>query len=141
LNKNKAVRLCGGLALAVGVSLVPMGAMASNHAPAPARAGAPGAAGHHDHMAGAAAAGHHGATAAHHSAMPAAHAAPPARHAAPAAHHAPPKAKAYVHKMAPKRDTGSVEGGSGAADNDGGSITGEHAPAHVHGDNQGGDIH
>jgi hypothetical protein len=139
LNKNRVVRLCGGLALAVGVSLVPMGAVASNHTPAPAHAGAdgsqnrmapPAAAGHHDGMAG-----HHATPPAHHAPPAAHHAAPPVRHAA-AAHPKP-----YVHRMAPKHDTGAVEGGSGASDNDGGSVTGDHAPAHVHGDNQGGDIH
>ena len=136
MDKNKVVRLCGGLALAVGVSLVPIGAVASNHAPAPAHAGAAGSAGHNDRMSGAAAAGHHGAMAAHHPAPPAHHAPMPAHHAAPS------HAKPYVHKMASMHDdNGAVEGGSGSSDNDGGSITGEHAPAHAHGDNQGGDIH
>lgn len=133
MNKDKVVRLCGGLVLAVGVSLVPVGAIASSHATA--AAGAAGYAGHNDRMAGAAVAGHQGAKAAL-DAAPSANQAPmPARHA-PA-----PQPKPYVHKMAPMHDDGSVEGGSGSSDNDGGSIAGEDAPAHAHGDNQGGDIH
>lgn len=135
MNKDKVVRLCGGLVLAVGVSLVPIGAIASSHAPAPAAAGAAGSAGHNDRMAGAAAAGHQGA-------MAALGAAPPANHAPMPARQAPaPHAKPNVHKMAPMHDDGSVEGGSGSSDNDGGSVAGQDAPAHAHGDNQGGDIH
>lgn len=69
----------------------------------------------------------------------------PAPHAAAAAPHAAPM-EAHGHEaMKPvgkPKDTGRVEGGSGASNNDGGTIAGDDAPdSHAHGDNQGGDIH
>lgn len=139
--KQRAVRIGGGLLVASSLGLVPVTALANHHEAAPmaAHAGQAGTAGASHGPAAMKApaapgmAGHDGMD---DHAGPAAHRM--AAHAAPMAEHRP-MAKKPVDV---KKDSGKVEGGAGASDNDGGTIAGDDAPAaHAHGDNQGGGIH
>ncbi len=137
--KQRAVRIGGGLLVASSLGLVPVTALANHHEAAPMAA--------HAGQAGVAGASH----------GPAAMKAPAAPgmaghegmddHAGPAAHKmaadAAPMAHGHMAKkpMDVKKDTGKVEGGAGASDNDGGTIAGDDTSEHAHGDNQGGGIH
>jgi hypothetical protein len=128
MNRQRARRQWGGLALVVGVGLVPIGVMAyegEDQGP-PRMGGYPAPMGEHGPMPAqrAGIAGDH-------------HMGPGDHHMAREAAHAPMRAHGHV-----KKDTGVVEGGFGSGDNSGGSIVGADAvPGHGHGDNQGGGIH